>query len=463
MKEQTDTLAQFIVDAGPDRFSKDLITASKLCFLDWFGVTLGGLHTPAVDILLSIASDVGGKPQASIVGYDRKTDRMNAALINGAMSHVLDFDDAHMWTRNHPGAPLIAALLAVAEHEKLSGSELVNAFILGFETGTRIGLALGKDYYDKGWHATPILGRFAVAAGVGRLLGLNSRELKNAFGLAATQAGGIRKSFGSMAKPFHAGEAAADGIFAAMLAQAGFSAAEDILDSRSGFLCMLSSRPNYDSITRKIGKVYHLHEVSFKPYAACLAIHPVIDGLIALRKESRLDPADIVRVDIQAAPICMVLGDNRDVRTGLKGKFSVYFCAALALAEGHANESAFTDQMVRKEKILKLMSKITVTEKASFQESEAIVKVENSRGHTWERHITAPKGDPRNPMNFGDVSEKFIDLTGNILSKENTERILQDIQDLENLNNIKTLMDVACKRIIIPENPDHNNKNQTLS
>lgn len=176
-----------------------------------------------MNILIELVEEMGGRKQASILGHGIKTNVLNAALVNGTMSHVLDYDDAHSGTRSHPSAPLIPALLSVCEYKGGSGDELVTAFITGFEVSTRIGLALGNAYYDSGWHATSILGRFGAAAGVGKLLNLDAKQLANAFALAGTQAGGLRRVFGTMGKPFHAGKAAMDGMLSALLSQGFYS------------------------------------------------------------------------------------------------------------------------------------------------------------------------------------------------------------------------------------------------
>jgi 2-methylcitrate dehydratase PrpD len=151
--------------------------------------------------------------------------------------HVLDYDDAHSGPRTHPSASLIPALLSVAEHSGLPGASRITAFVLGFEITIRVGLALERKYYDAGWHPTSVLRRFGAAAGVGKLLNLDVRQLCSAFGLAATQAGGLRDVFGTMGKPFHAGKAAMDGALSALLAQKGFRVPEDILNEKLRISC----------------------------------------------------------------------------------------------------------------------------------------------------------------------------------------------------------------------------------
>ena len=162
---RTEALSNFVVELRIKDLPVEVIEASKKCLLDWMGVTLSGAADPSVRMLINLIREMGGRRQASIIGYGMKTNVLHAALVNGTASHIMDYDDAHVGSRSHPSAPLIPALLAISEYKKLSGSEFITAFVPGFEVSTRIGLALGKSYYNLGWHATPILGRFGAAAG----------------------------------------------------------------------------------------------------------------------------------------------------------------------------------------------------------------------------------------------------------------------------------------------------------
>jgi 2-methylcitrate dehydratase PrpD len=443
-KSPTKALVDFVVNTHLKDLPEGVIQAAKRCFLDWVGVTIGGMKDPCVKILVDFIKEAGGEAQASVIGYGIKTSVLHAAFVNGTMAHALDYDDAHMDTRNHPSAPLIAALLALGEYKRSSGSQLVTAFVLGFEVATRIGLALGYAYYDEGWHATPILGRFGVAAGVGKLLGLDAEKLSYAFGLAATQSGGIRKAFGTMGKPFNAGKAGMDGALSAMLARRGFTASKEILDEASGFGRMLSEPFDPSRICEGLGNPYSVLDVSFKPYAACLAIHPVISGLIWIRNEHRLSAESIEHIHLQVAPVCVVLGDNPNPKTGTEGKFSAYFCAALAVAKGQAGAKLFTDDLVHASAIRDLMGRTTMRGNESLGESEAILEVVLKDGSRFMTHNTAPKGDPRNPMTLDEIVKKMNDLARPLLPDRKIKSVISMIGDLENLKNVLGLVRLCC-------------------
>jgi len=435
----TERLSNFVVQTHIGDFPEEVIETSKKCFLDWMGVAFGGMGDGSVKILIDLIKEIGGQKQASVFGYGIKTNILNAAFVNGMMSHVLDYDDAHRDSRSHPSVPMIPALLSVSEHKKLNGAELITAFVSGFEVSTRIGMALGKAYYESGWHATSVLGRFGAAAGVGKLLRLDGNQLVNAFGLAATQAGGLRRVFGTMGKPFHAGKAAMDGMLSAMLAQRGFTASDDILDGKSNFFEMFS--PKYDArlLYQGLGKDFQVLKDSFKPHAACLLTHPAIDGLIRIRETNPIHPDSIEQIDLEVSPLCLAVTDKVDPKNGLEGKFSLYFCVALAMIHGEAKNSHFTDETVLNPQIRGLMRKIKAHSNKSLEETEANVTVKLKNGNQYSHHVIVPKGDPRNPLSFDEIVRKFMDLAQNILSEKKINQIISMIQRLETLEDISKL------------------------
>ena len=386
--------AGYIVRSRMEEFPPEVIEAGKRCLLDWLGVTLGGEKEPASQSIIEFVRRMGGEKQASVLGLGVKTNMVNAALANGTMAHALDFDDAHSLVRSHVSAPLIAALLPVAEYKRVTGRNLITALIVGFEVSTRIGAALGRAYYEAGWHGTSIIGRFGAAAGTGRLLGLARDQMRAAFGLAATQAGGVRDVFGTMAKPFHSGKAAADGVLSAMLARSGFTAPMDILDEGSGFSRLFSSTYSDVPVAANLGEVYDIMTNSFKPYAACLLVHPVIEALILLRKGHSFDAEEVGEIKAEVAPLALAVAGNAEPESGLKGKFSLQLAAALALRFGRAGNSLFTDEVVREPEIRKIMGKVAVRSNSDLTESEANVAVVLKDGRAYDVRVTSPKGDP---------------------------------------------------------------------
>ena len=444
----TEVISNFIVDTSFDSFSNEVLDISKRSFLDWIAVTLGAIKEPAARILIDFVEEMGGQKQATILGHGIRTTALNATFVNGATSHILDYDDANAETRNHTSVPIVPVLLALGESRVLGGRDLLTAYVVGAEISTRIGLALGRSYYEKGWHATSILGRFGAAAGASRLLGLSHRQVLNALGLAATQCGGMRSVFGTMAKPFHVGKAAMDGMMSAILAQRDFTGPWGVLDSHSEFARLFSTQYDPVHLTDALGSRYHILANCFKSYAACLLLHPVIDGLLSLKTEHDLTPGVIEKIELEVAPLCLSVTHKPKVASGTEGKFSIQFSSALAVARGKVGSREFVDEAVSDHSIQDVMQKVVVRSNVRLEETEANMVVHTSDGLRHERHVSVPKGDPKNPLTFDEILKKFKDLNSETFSEKRIEEIAETIWDLEKLRNTSRLIDLCYPDLI---------------
>ena len=210
----TQAIAAWTAGVDSGEFGERPVRWAKHALLDWLGVTLAGTRDPLVDILVSDAIAEGETGSARLIGREECVTPSFAAMINGAASHALDFDDVNKRLHGHPTVPVVPALLAVAEQKTISGRAFIDAFIVGYEVECLIGEMMGLDHYDHGWHATATLGTFGAAAGCARLLGLDADKTAMALGIAATQAAGLKSMFGTMCKPLHAGKAAMNGLMA---------------------------------------------------------------------------------------------------------------------------------------------------------------------------------------------------------------------------------------------------------
>ena len=436
----TELLARYVTETSYKSFPKEVVHQGKRCFLDLLGVALGGAHQPLGKILVRTVREFGGKPQATIWGHGLKTNVMNAALINGAMAHALDYDDTHVGSMGHPSAPLIPAVLAVSEWKGLSGRSALEAFILGYEVETRIGVGMGMKHYDRGWHATSTFGRFGAAVAAGKLLGLSLEEMKIALGLAGTQAAGVRLVFGTMTKPFHPGKSAHDGVLSAILAQRGFTCAPNIIEGKKGFFEALGDHSRLEPMVKGLGQKYEVLKNTFKPYAACLLTHPTIDAIIEMRNKYNLQPEDIAEISCDVAKFCLDSAGQQEPKTGLAGKFSAYYCAALALTEGVAGEDMFTDKKVLDPKMVALRKKVKARIVPSYKDTEANVTITTKGGKKYSAYVDTPKGDPRNPPTDEELEGKFRSLAPSVLSKPKMERLIQTIWNLEKVGNIRQVI-----------------------
>jgi 2-methylcitrate dehydratase PrpD len=335
-------LLRFVAQTRHDDLPKPVIELGRLAVLDWWGVTVAGGEEPVARLLREVSGGPGAGP-ASVLGTTLGATPLIAALWNGTAAHALDYDDVHLALPGHLTAPVLPGLLALAEARGLGGRELLTALVVGVEVMCRVARALAPGHYRAGWHATATLGRLGGAAAAARLLGLDAERVDHAVGLAAAQLGGVQESFGTMAKPFQVGRAAADALLAALAAERGMTGGRGLLD-REGWARRLSPDWHPGRLAERLGERWALGEIVFKRYPCCFATHAALRGLLDLARS--LDPGAIEAVELHVCPTTLQVADQREPRTGLAGKFSMTYCAAAALLRGHLREDDFTDEAV---------------------------------------------------------------------------------------------------------------------
>ena len=441
----TGTLARFIVQSRYEDIPAPVRHEAARAVLNWLGCAIGAANHETINRAWAALAPFAGAAQASLVGRRERTDVLHAALINGVSSHVLDFDDTHA-RLVHPSAPVLPALLALSEWRKLGGAQFVHAFVLGVETEIRIGLSVAPEHYNIGWHITGTAGVFGAAAATGRLLGLNEQQMRWALGIAATQASGLREMFGTMCKSFHPGQAARNGLAAALLAAKNFTSSERAIEAPRGFGHVLSTKFDPDAITANLGRGYELSLNMYKPYACGLVVHASIDGCVELRREHGFAPEDIERVDLTVWPMVLELTGNKKPTTGLEGKFSVYHAAAIALIYGAANESEFGDAIVRDPRVAALRDRVTVTADATVGKLEAHVKITLRNGTVLTRHVPHALGTVQRPMSDADLERKFRGLVTGVLPAAQIEEVLQLCWTVGELADVGAIARAAVPR-----------------
>ena len=220
---------------------------AKVALLDTIGVTLAGAREPTARIAADVL-DVDALPgPALVLGGRTRTRALDAALVNGAAAHALDFDDCNNTIGGHPSVPILPALIALAEERHASGHDVLLAYVTGFEVETRIARAVHFHHYEKGWHPTATIGIFGCAAACARLLGLDAARTATALAIAASFASGLKSNFGTMTKPLHVGHCTRNGLFAALLAERGYTAGNLAFEHRQGFFEVFNGTGNYDA------------------------------------------------------------------------------------------------------------------------------------------------------------------------------------------------------------------------
>jgi len=394
-------------------------------FVNWLGCAVGGAPHPGVAAAARAAMAFGGAPAASLLGMRRRADPMAAALVNGVASHVLDFDDTHDGTLIHPSAPVLSAALALAEARGASGAELLAAFLLGVEVACRVGMAVSPAHYDAGWHITGTAGAIGAGAAAARLLGLDAGRTAWAIGLAASQPVGLRVHFGSMAKSFHPGRAAQNGIMAALLAAEGFDAAPDAIEGRRGFAEVLSSAFAPERIEAGLGEAWEIMRNTYKPFACGLVIHPVIDLCLQLRARPGFAVEDVARVRLRVHPLVLDLTGKTEPTNGLEGKFSIFHAAAVALLDGAGGEAEFADARVRAGDVVALRRRVEAVVDQACGRTEAEVVLQLRDGRELRAATATPLGSLANPMSDAALGAKFLGLATPVLGAE-AARLLDD-------------------------------------
>jgi 2-methylcitrate dehydratase PrpD len=420
----TKTLARFALDCRYDQLSPRTVKEAHRTFLNWLGCAIGAARHPTAETAWRTVSRFAGPAQASVLGRRERTDMLHAALLNGITSHTFDFDDTHLKTIIHPAGPVASAILALAETQPVSGHDFINALVLGIEVECRIGNSVYPEHYDTGWHITGTTGVFGSAAACGRLLGLNEKQMIWALGIAATQASGLREMFGSMCKPFHPGNAARNGLMAALLAKENFTSSERGIEAPRGFAHVLSTKFDESEITRNLGKTFEIDLNTYKPFACGIVIHPSIDGCAQLTAEHGLKADDIARIDLGVHPLVLELTGKKTPRVGLEGKFSVYHASACAVIYGTAGEREFADAVVADAAVIALRDRVHAEVKPGVHEHQADIRVTLRDGRVLHRFVEKSIGSLENPLSDAQLEAKFRGMANEILPASQVDALI---------------------------------------
>jgi 2-methylcitrate dehydratase PrpD len=305
----------------------------RQCVLDYLACALAGSQDELSTLLLAELADQGGTQAATVVGRGARLPSASAALVNGASSHALDFDDVNLAMPGHPSVAILPALLALAEERGSSGADVLTAFVAGYELQCRVGRMIAPGHYDVlGFHATATVGSFGSAAACAHLLGLDEQRFVTALGIAGTQAAGLKSMFGTMCKPLHAGKAAYNGLLAAKLASRGFTSRTDVLECPQGFARTHSPDFHPERALEVPPGDWYIRGNLFKYHAACYMTHAPIEAARKLREQHGVTPDRVERIRLRLDEASDRICNIPKPRTGLEAKFSLRLTTAMGLA-----------------------------------------------------------------------------------------------------------------------------------
>ncbi|MEW6439323.1 MAG: MmgE/PrpD family protein [bacterium] len=432
----TRKLAAFIAATEASMIPREAYEHAKVAFLDWIGITMAAKDDPLVRKLLDYADAMGGREQATILGHKVKKSASQAALINGAASHVLDYDDSLESFLGHPSVTLFPSLLALAEWQEKCGRDFLCAYLIGLQVGATIGACAGMDHYMAGWHGTSTIGHMASAAGCASLLRLDENRCAHALGIAGTQSSGLKRVFGTMCKPFHAGRSSEAGLLSALLAERGFTSAEDILEGPHGFFHCFKGKANEKALAG-LGRVWAVENLSQKYHASCHATHSPLEAALEIVQAQGLGLDGIRSIRVYVSQLSLDAAGKTELATGLEGKFSISYCVANALLRGETGTQSFTDEKVRDPRVRELMHQIRVTLNPEFKAVEARVEVETKTGEVFSGFSNVLQQTPPLNLKRERVASKYLDLCGQAVGKERAQKIDEEILELESLGNMK--------------------------
>ena len=452
----TARLSRFVAETRLDAVPAEVVTRAKHSMLDGFGLAVAGARTEAAaiaeDEIRSYRCENGA---STVLGGGTKLPARFAAFLNGLAIHADDFDDTQLAVLpdrvygllTHPTAPVLPAVLALAEERQRSGAETLLAYMVGVEAECAIAESIDPRHYEAGFHSTGTAGAIGAAAGAARLLGMGAEATATALGLGASQASGLRESFGTMTKPFHAGHAAESGVLAASLVARGFTAARNILEAGRGFFSAAGGGYDPSKLTDHLGDPWTLLSpgVSIKPYPSGSLTHPAMTAFLELMKAHQLRSKDVEEVRV---------GTNRHMPNALihhrpddhlAAKFSMEFCIAILLLRGRAGLAEFNDGVVRDPEVRAAIERVRFevdpeADAAGYNNMTSIIRVRLRDGRVVEGRAAFAKGSPANPMTEAELLEKFFGcLEAGGVPADAGRRAAEMILDIENQPAVRAI------------------------
>jgi 2-methylcitrate dehydratase PrpD len=456
----TAAVAAFVENIGFNSIPADAVRIGTRCMLDGLGLYVAGSEEDSVRILIDEAEEMGGRPEALLLGGgNKKVPAPMAARVLGTAGHAHDWDDsqvsldpAHVYgLLTHPTIPPLSAALVMAQKlDSVDGKTFMLAFLTGFEVESKISEWMLPQHYLRGMHSSATVGTFGAYAAAAKLIGLKGDKLLSGFGIAASFAAGIRCNFGTMVKPLHVGRAAENGVTAALLAARGFTADPEALDGPWGFFAVHGGGVSAEKISQGFGKTWSIVEpgVSIKPYPCGVLTHPTIDLMLKLVTEHEVKPDAIEAVKVYAGtnilkPIRYPVAANH-----LQAKFSLPAALAMIALARKAGKREFSDEFVASAPMQAMQRRISTEldpeiEKMGFDKmrSRIVIRLKNGRtveGWADERY----RGGPENPLSDADLEAKARSCCEGVLDDKQQSAMIDTAWSVARLINAGQLMDV---------------------
>lgn len=459
MKSYSSYIGEFVSSLTYNTIPEEVINKTKVLFLDTIGVSIASSSRDFFYPLLQTVREMGTKGESSILTLQEKYPMANAALVNGALIHGIDYDDTHTDALVHPSSCIIPAAMSVAEARNMNGKDFLASVIPGYETMIRIGLAASGKFHDIGYHATPICGTFGSSVTAGKLLGLDVDKIEYALGICGSQATGIQEFLkdGTWVKRIHPGWAAHSGIISALLAKNGFTGPYKVFEGTFGiFNCFFSNRAEYepDKLTITLGEKWETLNISLKPYPCCHFIHSFLDCGIFLKDKYDIQIGEIEKITCYISKrgssiVCEPRESKEKPTTTYGAQFSLPFSLSMILINNRITLQDYNEEILSNCDILQLAKKVECkidnNEDSSQKYFPGHVVIKTKSRGSFEHKIIKQKGCPENPMTEEEIKNKFMNNVINRIKEENISKIIEIVQNIEELKDISSLTGLFVK------------------
>lgn len=444
----TETLIDHVLAIKYEKLPAAAVEMSKQVTLDGLAVMFAGYTEPegVGRISTAYAREMGGAPQASVIAGGFKTSMQNAAYVNGTMAHALDWDNT-WYPLNHPTSPTLPAILAIAEHHRMSGEKIIEAIATAFEVQARVRMAATGLETGVGFHKPGTTGTFGAVAAATKLLDLTREQALMAFGLAGSRACSISINTGTMTKSSHSGHAARMGVECGVLAKMGWTASANVFGPKGFFDTFMPGDSKPELLNQGFAAPLRMVDpgVGFKKHPCNYFTHRPIDAALSLREEHGINSANIERVQVIFPRFDYVNRPNP--RTGLDGKFSVQYTTLVALLDGEITVDTFDNERRFAADVAALLPKVELkmddTIPPDFDRMHAIVTVWLKDGREVTKKVDKLTGWVGYPLTRELRLKKFYACTRRILDDKSANRILELVDRLDKLADVTELMDIA--------------------
>lgn len=442
-------IADYVAGTRFQALPPSAVAAAKRVTLDLLGVLLPATQYGPGRVMNDYVGQLGGAPQATVVGTGIKTSTANAALANGTMAADMEQDDVHPEANLHASSVFVPALLAVAENNDASGEDWITALVAAYDVGCRLSIAMENGrQYARGFHPTAVSGTFGAAAGAARLLGLNSTEVNSALGLTGCQASGMltwEMETEHFTKSFQSGVPARNAVVAAELAARGYVGAADTLDGHYNVFDAFSTHRNFERLVTGLGSSYEIERTGYKFYSCCRFIHSTLDQLLELSDEHGFAGTDIEQLDVWLPQTQAPIVDNNTLTT-----HNLQYCVAVALTDRVVERAQTTAERRADPMLNQIASRITLRGADDLEDLYPVhwpsrISLLLKDGRAWESERHDPRGTTFQPVTDAEIERKFVGMASQVIPADRVKEIIKTIARLDTLPSIHTLTTLLTK------------------